>query len=567
MTAADRDPSRDEMRDLRSRARVLFGLLICAAVVGTAAGAEPAGARGADLTPAVADYDAGAGITALVRALHAVAMTFEVRTEALAREIEDQVPRSATATVARTRPVPILMYQVIARAPADAPENDSSAPAASTEPGLACTIVGTDADDVLVGTPESDVICGGAGNDLIIGGPGDDTLEGGSGGDTVSFATSSAAVSVRLSGDAVGEGTDVLTGIENAVGSPWTDELFGTSGPNRLSGGPGDDVLGGGSGSDVLRGGSGADVFVGGAGSDALSGGGGDDRLRGGDGSDTLGDVTGRDRLLGGDGRDKLRTRDRQPYDLVAGGADVDLCVADAGDWRTGCRHPIVASHDRRVPVLMYHVIGDPPLGTPYTDLWVSASTFAAQMRYVDEHGYNVVNLQDVYDYWHGGSLPRKAIVVSFDDGFDGHYRRARPILARHGWSGTLNLALSHIGPDLSRAEIRALLAANWELDSHSLTHAYLPGLSATRLRAEVSGSRRILRRDFRVPVNFFCYPIGAYDARVVLAVRAAGYQGATTTEHGLASRSEPFTMDRIRVSRGDGVTGLARKLLALETK
>jgi peptidoglycan/xylan/chitin deacetylase (PgdA/CDA1 family) len=440
-------------------------------------------------------------------------------------------------------------------------ESVSKAPAASTTQGLSCTIVGTDADDVLVGTPESDVICGGAGNDLIIGGPGDDTLAGGSGEDTVSFAASSAAVSVRLSSDAVGEGIDVLTEIEHAVGSSWGDELFGAPDSNRLSGGPGNDVLNGGSGSDVLRGSAGADVLVGGAGNDALSGGGGNDLLRGGEGPDTLADASGRDRLFGGDGRDRLRTRDRQPYDLVAGGANVDLCIADAGDWRTGCRHPIVASHDRRVPVLTYHVIGDPPPGTPFTDLWVSASTFAAQMRYLDEHGYNVVNLQDVYDYWHGGPLPRKAIVVSFDDGFDSHYRRARPILARHEWSGTLNLALSHIGADLSRAEIRALLAANWELDSHSLTHAYLPGLSSTRLRAEVSGSRRILRRDFHVPVNFFCYPIGAYDARVVLAVRAAGYQGATTTEYGLASRSEPFTMDRVRISRGDGVAGLARKL------
>jgi peptidoglycan/xylan/chitin deacetylase (PgdA/CDA1 family) len=272
-------------------------------------------------------------------------------------------------------------------------------------------------------------------------------------------------------------------------------------------------------------------------------------------------DGIGRDRLLGGGGRDKLRTRDRQPYDLVAGGAGVDLCVADAGDWRTGCSHPVVASHDRRVPVLMYHVIGDPPPGASRTHLWVSEPTFAGQMRYLDEHGYDVVNLQDVYDYWHGGPLPRRPVVVSFDDGFDSHYRRARPVLARHGWSGTLNLALSHIGPDLSRAEIRALLAANWELDSHSLTHARLPGLSATGLRAEVSQSRRILRRDFQVPVNFFSYPFGAYDTRVVSAVRAAGYQGATTVEDGLASRREPFTMNRIRISRGDGVAGLARKL------
>ena len=349
------------------------------------------------------------------------------------------------------------------------------------------------------------------------------------------------------------------------VGTAGSDVICGGAGNDFITGGPGNDALAGDSGNDVLRGSSGADVLLGGVGNDALQGGEGDDRLRGGDGADTLADAVGRDRLAGGDGQDRLRTRDRQPYDLVAGGADVDLCIADAGDWRTGCGHPVVAAHARRVPVLMYHVIADPQPGTPNTDLWVSPTTFAAQMRWLGQHGYNVVNLQDVYDFWHGGPLPRKAIVVSFDDGFDDHYRRARPILAMHGWSGTLNLALSHYPGELNRTKIRALLAENWELDSHTLTHAYLPTLSATRVRAEVSNSRRILRREFHVPVNFFCYPYGAYDAGVIAAVRAAGYQGATTTEYGLATRDEPYTLDRIRISRGDGVSGLARRLRALD--
>jgi len=427
--------------------------------------------------------------------------------------------------------------------------------------GLPCTISGTDGDDVLVGTPGPDVICGGEGDDVISGGLGDDTIAGGPDEDTVSFAASPEPVSVRLVGDAVGEGADVLTSIENVVGSRWNDVLSGAPGANRLQGGAGDDVVRGGAGTDVLRGGTGADFLAGGPGPDTLFGGPGNDELRGGDGSDLLADASGRDRLRGGDGHDMLRVRDRHPYDLVAGGAEVDLCIADAGDWRTGCAHPIVASHDRRVPILMYHVIAVPGPDTPNLDLWVSPLTFAAQMRWLDQHGYNVVNLQDVYDYWHGGPLPRKAVVVSFDDGFDGHYRRARPILARHGWSGTLNLALSHYPAELNRAEIRALLAADWELDSHSLTHAYLPGLSATRLRAEVSDSRQILRRRFHVPVNFFCYPFGAYDTRVIAAVRAAGYQGATTTEYGLARRDELYALDRVRISHSDGVSGFASKL------
>jgi hypothetical protein len=43
--------------------------------------------------------------------------------------------------------------------------------------------------------------------------------------------------------------------------------------------------------------------------------------------------------------------------------------------------------------------------------------------------------------------------------------------------------------------------------------------------------------------------------------VRAAGYLGATTTDEGLASKDEMYTLKRIRVDGSDGVTGLEQKL------
>jgi peptidoglycan/xylan/chitin deacetylase (PgdA/CDA1 family) len=366
---------------------------------------------------------------------------------------------------------------------------------------LRCTIVGTDQDDVLVGTAGDDIVCGLDGADTITGGAGNDVLSGGPGSDTVAYSTAAQGVRVRLDRGASGDGQDVLSSLENAVGSPYDDVLVGTSEPS------------------ILRGGRGADRLVG---------------------------------------------RDHRPYDLLDGGRGLNLCVADPADRRRNCWHPRVLSHRRGVPILMYHVIGDSNGRTPFNDLWVSPRALARQMRYLDRHGYQVVSLQEVYDYWHGGPLPARPVVVSFDDGFANHYTRARRILARHRWAGTLNLALSHFrqrGWGLSERMVRGLIRDGWELDCHSRTHAYLPGLSSAGLAREVAGPRRFLRRMFDVPVNFFAYPSGAFDAAVVAAVRRAGYQGATTTEYGLALPGEPFTLDRIAILRGDGVTGLAKKL------
>ena len=111
---------------------------------------------------------------------------------------------------------------------------------------------------------------------------------------------------------------------------------------------------------------------------------------------------------------------------------------------------------------------------------------------------------------------------------------------------------------------VRRLLAAGWEIDAHTLEPPDLTTLSGAALTREVAGSRAEIRRRFGVTARFFCYPGRRYDAKVLAAVRAAGFEGATTVEPGLAAWTEPFTLARIRVDRGDGSAGLARKLAAL---
>jgi peptidoglycan/xylan/chitin deacetylase (PgdA/CDA1 family) len=206
------------------------------------------------------------------------------------------------------------------------------------------------------------------------------------------------------------------------------------------------------------------------------------------------------------------------------------------------------------VPILMYHVIAEAPATAPYPNLFVSPARFRAQVRILARHGYRGVTLDQVWAHWrHCKPLPRKAVVVSFDDGFGSWHRVAYPVLRRRGWLGTMDLALSHLnGIDVRKRWMRKLIRAGWELDSHTLTHPDLTTLGDDALRREVAGSRRRLRRIFDVPVHFFCYPSGRFDERVIAAVRAAGYRGATTTIEGLARPAERFVMKRVRVNGDD---------------
>ena len=223
----------------------------------------------------------------------------------------------------------------------------------------------------------------------------------------------------------------------------------------------------------------------------------------------------------------------------------------------------VSGTHDSPVPILMYHVVSSPQPGAPYPDLYTPKSVFAAQMKGLAHRGYHGVTLGRVYDYWRRGyALPSKPIVISFDDGYLSHYSKAMPVLKALGWSGVLNLEIDNVRPgDLTASQVRGLIAAGWEVDSHTLTHPDLTTVSDSQLRQELAGSRAYLRKHFHVPANFFCYPAGRYDSRVVAAVKAAGYKAATTTQPGLASPRSFFTLNRIRVTGADGVSGLLRNL------
>ena len=216
------------------------------------------------------------------------------------------------------------------------------------------------------------------------------------------------------------------------------------------------------------------------------------------------------------------------------------------------------------VPILMYHVIGDPPAGAPYPELFVRPTDFTSQLRWLGRHGYKAVTLLDVWDHWHRGApLPKRPIVVSFDDGYRSVVHDALPKMRERRWPGVLNLTVKNLRGrgGLSPRQVRRLISAGWEIDAHSLTHPELTSLDDRELAREVAGSRTELRRRFGVPVSFFCYPAGRFDTRVIAAVRRAGYLGATTTVDGLATPSRPYELRRVRVSRSDGLAGFAARI------
>jgi peptidoglycan/xylan/chitin deacetylase (PgdA/CDA1 family) len=206
------------------------------------------------------------------------------------------------------------------------------------------------------------------------------------------------------------------------------------------------------------------------------------------------------------------------------------------------------------IPILMYHVIASPPPGAPFPGLYVAPEEFAAQIQALKSAGWHAVTLNQVEAFWRRGTpLPAgKPIVLTFDNGYRSQYTQALPVLQRLGWVADENIQLSGLPPSqggLTREQVRAMVAAGWELDTQGFSHADLIAIDASELRYEVAVARNTLQQRYHVPVNWFCYPSGHYDARVIAEVRAAGYRGSTTVVPGWAHPGDdPYRLHRLRV-------------------
>jgi peptidoglycan/xylan/chitin deacetylase (PgdA/CDA1 family) len=224
------------------------------------------------------------------------------------------------------------------------------------------------------------------------------------------------------------------------------------------------------------------------------------------------------------------------------------------------------------VPILMYHVINQPPAGAKFPGLYVSPEEFSAQMNALAQAGFRAITMDQMLANWsHGTPLPGgKPIVLSFDNGYQSQLTQALPVLRRLGWVGVENIQLTGLPPSqggLGEAQVSELVAAGWELDTQGISHADLIALGPAALREQVAVAREELRRRYHVPVNWFCYPSGHYDATVIAEVKAAGYVGSTTVVPGWAIRSEdPYRLPRLRVLGGTGPQALLSQIAAVRS-
>ena len=205
------------------------------------------------------------------------------------------------------------------------------------------------------------------------------------------------------------------------------------------------------------------------------------------------------------------------------------------------------------VPVLVYHNLGAQSSGR----LMLGTDAFVEQMNYLKREGYRVVSLAEFVEWVNlKRQLPRKSVVLTFDDGYQSFREYAYPVLKKLGFPATLFVYTDYVGTGrnaLSWEQLKSLAADGFDVQAHSKTHGDLrraPGETdaqyAKRMQAELAEPPRLFQRQLGHGVQFLAYPYGRVDDDLLTRVREQGYVAAFTVRR----ESNPSFARPLRISR-----------------
>lgn len=212
-----------------------------------------------------------------------------------------------------------------------------------------------------------------------------------------------------------------------------------------------------------------------------------------------------------------------------------------------------------RIPVITYHKIvsnwDKQKLENRHDLIALPKSKFKIQMKYLKKKGYKTLNCTELY-LWYLGKikLPKKSVLITFDDGTIGQEKYAMPILNKLNMKGTSfiigNWTYNNAKGFINYSRIPELkkLYPNHDFQSHTFDlHIHF--------KKDMNDIYNITFNDAVKQNHYFnftylAYPFGHFSSEMVKAYKDFGIKMAFTYgENGYANRTQNiYKIRRIKI-------------------
>lgn len=211
------------------------------------------------------------------------------------------------------------------------------------------------------------------------------------------------------------------------------------------------------------------------------------------------------------------------------------------------------------LPVVMYHhtLKNTPEALGKFT---ITPSEFESDLKYLKNHGYQTIVVQDLLDYYDKGTpLPPKPVMLTFDDGYESGYVYILPILKQQGEKIVMSI-IGSLADEYSNLENQSVnySYAKWqqlremdesglvEIQSHSYKLHDSEGIGVAqhsfeskedyqqRLMQDLDQNKqRILDFVGKIPTAF-AFPYGAVNHTAKDTIWKMGYRVTLGCEEGM---------------------------------
>lgn len=167
------------------------------------------------------------------------------------------------------------------------------------------------------------------------------------------------------------------------------------------------------------------------------------------------------------------------------------------------------------VTVLCYHEV------RPDRDddcMNVKPEVFRRHIREFKEAGYTFLDVSNLRKTAAGSSLPEKALLITFDDGYADNYNYAYPILREEQVPATFFVVSGTVGNNnrMTADQLREMQANGMQIGSHTVNHEPLVAMNTKEIDFELRASREALEKLLGKPVYALSYPTGKVNEAVL---------------------------------------------------
>lgn len=212
----------------------------------------------------------------------------------------------------------------------------------------------------------------------------------------------------------------------------------------------------------------------------------------------------------------------------------------------------------RDIPIIMYHSVLENKSG----NYCVTPEMLKEDIEYLKNHGYEPIFIEDIINFCEGeGTLPKKPVVISFDDGYFNNYYYAYPIIKEEDFKANLNVIggfcdFSTTSGDsdnlnysyLTWKEIKELHDSNlFEIGNHTYKmHNFKPRFGIKKKADESENDYKLalekdilwlenkLKNDCGFNTQVFAYPFGEYNDEGEKILRDLGFKAFLTCNEGI---------------------------------